>query len=121
MKERSSLPCVLSLVFGIATYPLSIFTFICFICTCLGRIPTIKEGFLVLFIIMIIVTAISAISSIVFGIIGIKQKSKHKRKAILGVILSSINIVVSLCFYCVVLTYPTDIFSGLLYLINYIS
>ena len=99
MSNKSSLICTLSLITGIASYPLGIIAFICFVLASLGRIPEIADIFRILFFAIISITAVTAIASIVLGIIGIKQKSENKRKAIIGVVLSSVMLVGAVCFY----------------------
>ena len=108
MNKNNSLICTLSLIAGIASYPLSFISFIFFVCTCLGRIPVTKEVFLVLFFVTIGITALTAIAGILLGIIGIKQKIESKRKAIFGIVLSSVMLVGSVCFYCFIFLRPSN-------------
>ena len=100
MKEKASVPSIISMVFGLIAYPLSFFSFFCYLFIRLGRIPDINKVFLVLFYAAISITFSMAIAGIVFGIIGIVQKSKNKRKAIIGIVLSSVLLVATAGFYC---------------------
>ena len=108
MNHHSSLISTLSLVTGIVSYPLGIFSFMFFVLTCLCRIPDDRIILQILFFVMISITAVTAIVSIVLGVIGIKQKSENKRKAIIGVVLSCVMLVGAVCFYCFILQQPSN-------------
>lgn len=108
MNKKSSLICTLSLITGIASCSLGVISFILFIFSCLGRIPDVKDILRVLFFVMISLAAGTAIVSIVLGVIGIRKNSEDKRKAIIGVVLSSVMLAGSGCFYCFALLRPSS-------------
>ena len=113
MKTKSSLPSILSLVFGAALLPLSIIRIYVFLFSCLCRVDEIRTFSYILWIIILCITAALAVSSIILGIIGIKKKSSKKVMAVEGIIISSLIILCHLCFYLIVLN-DSNAFPALL-------
>ena len=103
MKTKSSVPCVLSMVFGIIIFPLQILAFYMFFAAAsynwyysdkfMGSLLS------VIAIALYVVIGLLIIAGIVLGIIGIKQRRPKKRMAIAGIIICSLMIVAAFCQY----------------------
>lgn len=103
MKPKSFLPCVLSLVFGAASYPLSIITFFMFYAASYENYyNSYSVGaivFSVIVILLCVVVVSFVVAGIVLGIIGIKQRRPKRGMAIAGIIISSLIIIAYICQY----------------------
>lgn len=103
MKTKSSVPCVLSMVFGIIIFPLQILAFYMFFAAAsynwyysdkfMGSLLS------VIAIALYVVIGLLIIAGIVLGIIGIKQRRPKKGIAIAGIIICSLMIVAAFCQY----------------------
>lgn len=103
MKTKSSVPCVLSMVFGIIIFPLQILAFYMFFAAASYNwyySDKFKGSLLsVIAIALYVVIGLLIIAGIVLGIIGIKQRRPKKGMAIAGIIICSLMIVATFCQY----------------------
>lgn len=106
MKKQSSVPCVLSLIFGASGFPLYavlLLMRVLYLNRTLGpfSLPTYEAemGFMPTAIVMYIIIALIAVAGLVTGIICIAQKRPTKGMAIAGVIVSAVIIIFPLFFF----------------------
>ena len=106
METKSSKPCVLSLILGAVTYPLSNIAFFMYFAAGMSTEAYGSEAasraqalFITICIAMNAIVAVLAVVSVVLGIIGIKQKRAKRGAAIAGIIISTIVIVIAVFTY----------------------
>lgn len=106
MQKPSSVPCILSLIFGASGFPLYVILLFIrkvFLDMTLGPFTDVtseaEAAFLPIGIIGYVIIAALAVAGIAAGIIGIKQKRPLKGFAIAGIIVSAIIIILPVFFF----------------------
>ena len=111
MKQRSSVPCILSLMFGITIYPLSLLTAFSLLNVCFNRIPDERAAALTTFMVTVVILIFLEIAGFALGMIGIIQHRKKRGMAIAGVVLSSLKLVLFICFCLILFVQPSLLFG----------